>query len=692
MKFNKVEITSDINKLEESFYSFMNQSEDKRIESDKYVKETTGYNNYDLYRKMRYLINNNLITESVDADDVDYNNDWNEYNQFNRMSQEEYSQKLQQTKNYNVSLNRVIIAPIHYSNAYGKDVLNDLYNQYNKLDQDNKNLSDYISTNIWGYSVKDIYSLMLNYLDNTTNFEPEDYSNIIVRECVVRGDQLGAEILKQNGYNVPDINNSISNAYLPSSMPYFTSDDFYANYMDMDKIDEAIENNNYYSTVKKLQEEYTKTKDEKSVLEMGWNPAVKVTRESMKHAVNRHVNWFNEHKVDVIDLYHNIKINEDVVESLNEASNAMKRLYAEKDIYPVYIVLSYVGGWFGAVQRVVRKVHYTHAGLALDSNIKQIYTFAKWKVHGKPLDGFGVESLDAYIEMNEYALVDILCIFVDGETLAKIKETIQYFLDNRKRSKYNIPNILNILFGRKVESKPENVSMVCSQFTDFVLKTVNINLTKKPSNLVEPNDFEVVKKNPKVYRLYDGYATRYSEKRAESYIKLIFKKEIRDQILVQNNKFNLNESTVIDKLIQPEYTLMSEGKLPIKINSNGDITIKQYKTLEEEYQESHKILKGYGKTNIEGIKGELAKLFYINTILERKIKFMKKENEVYKKTINLRARILNDFKKYFKIVSQQDSTFDFGKYYENSEYGSYTIDGKVLKNVGQLFIQFLANL
>ena len=212
---------------------------------------------------------------------------------------------------------------------------------------------------------------------------------------------------------------------------------------------------------------------------------------------------------------------------------------------------------------------------------------------------------------------------------------------------------------------------------------------KKSTEITKKN---TVKKNPKVYRLYDGYATRYSEKRAESYIKLIFKKEIRDQILVQNNKFNLNESTVIDKLIQLEYTLMSEGKLPIKINSNGDITIKQYKTLEEEYQESHKILKGYGKTNIEGIKGELAKLFYINTILERKIKFMKKENEVYKKTINLRARILNDFKKYFKIVSQQDSTFDFGKYYENSEYGSYTIDGKVLKNVGQLFIQFLANL
>jgi len=833
MNFNKVEITSDMNKLEESFYSFMNQKEDKRIESDKYVKETTGYNNYDLYRKMRYLINNNLITESVDPDDVDSNIEWNEYDQFNRMSEEEYNQKLQQTKNYNVSLNRIIIAPIHYTNNYGKDVLNDLYNQYNKLNQDNKNLSDYISINIWGYSVKDMYNLMLDYLDNTTNFEPEEYSNIIVRECMVRGDQLGAEILKQNGYSVPNIDNTISNAYLPSSMPYFTSDDFYASYMDMDKIDEAIENNNYYSTVKKLQEgifgfgkkkeeilpptikpkeaikkaielfkiaerkfpllkklqykflemvpkdhpdypyyksfinyniknwnpsvspytapildigyankrlidlpenisdklindvypkfydfmddEFTdkygyevdldedgftikivgikkKLTNESKLLEMGWNPAVKVTRESMKHAVNRHVNWFNEHRVNIIDLYNNIKLNEGVIESLNESSNVMKRLYAEKDIYPVFIILSYTGTLFGKLERVVRKVHYTHAGLALDYDINQIYTFTRGKIHGKKQNGFGIESLDSYVQSYKYSLVDVLCIFVDGKTYNKIKETVQYFVDNRNRSKYSIVNLLNVLAGRKTVTKQEKVSMICSQFTDFILKTVNINLTKKPSNLVEPNDFEIVSKNPKVYRIFDGYAVRYNKRTAAAYIKLLLKKELRDQILIQNNNFNLEESAIINNMIEPEYTLIFESKLPVKVNSKGDITIKQYKTLEEEYQESHKILEGYGNTNIEGIKQELAKLFYINTILEKKIKYMKSKNETYKKAINLRARILNDFKKYFKIVSKQDSTFDFGSYYENSEYGSYTIDGQTLKNVGKIFVKFLASL
>jgi hypothetical protein len=60
--------------------------------------------------------------------------------------------------------------------------------------------------------------------------------------------------------------------------------------------------------------------------------------------------------------------------------------------------------------------------------------------------------------------------------------------------------------------------------------------------------------------------------------------------------------------------------------------------------------------------------------------------------INLRARILNDFKKYFKIVSKTDSTFDFGTYYENSEFGSYTIDGETMKNAGKIFIKFLASL
>ena len=48
---------------------------------------------------------------------------------------------------------------------------------------------------------------------------------------------------------------------------------------------------------------------------------------------------------------------------------------------------------------------------------------------------------------------------------------------------------------------------------------------------------------------------------------------------------------------------------------------------------------------------------------------MKKDKQdEYKKLIDLRARVLNDFKKYLKIVLDSDKEFNFGDYYKNSEY------------------------
>lgn len=693
MEFNKVEITSDIDLLENSFKGFTRQSKDKRIASDDYLIRTIGCNNYDLYRRLKYMINRGLITESVDVDDI--NTSWNESSQFNDIPVEEYKQKLQMTQNYNMSSNRVIIPPIHYSNKYDIHTLEDMYSRYNSLSQDFKNLSDSISLSIWGYTVRDIYSMMLDCIHNTKEFKP-DYTNMVVGECLANRDILGLELCKQYGYIeeselAPTFTMNIKHE-LPDTLPYFTSDEF-TNSIDIDKIEELISKHSFYSTVKKLQKEYKDNptiENENAVLELGWNPNVEVTKKSMGYVKDRYAKWFNNHSPIIIDLHKNINLSE-YSNVLTESSNMMKKLYAEKDMYPVYIVLSYVGGWFAAVQRAVRKVHYCHAGLALDSNLKSIYTFAKWKIKGESMDGFGVESLDDYIDMNKYALVDVLCIFVDGKTMDKLKETVKYFMDNKKKSKYNIPNILNILFRRKVDYGPDNVSMVCSQFTDTVLKSVNIDLTKKPSNLVEPEDFEVVMKHPKVYRVFDGYATRYNEKRAEAYTRILFKKGIRDDILVTNNDLKLDESSIINEMLTPDIVIR-ESKFPISFNSRGDLSIKQYKTMEEQYQESHKILTSYTKTNLDGIKYELAKLFYLNTCLEKKIKHMKSNEANYKKAVDLRARILNDFKKYFKIVSQRDATFDFGSYFENSEFGGYTIDNSIISNAGKLFVKMIAGI
>ena len=149
----------------------------------------------------------------------------------------------------------------------------------------------------------------------------------------------------------------------------------------------------------------------------------------------------------------------------------------------------------------------------------------------------------------------------------------------------------------------------------------------------------------------------------------------------------------ITSLLTPTPVIL-EKKFPIEFTKEGDLVIELIKSLEQQYQEAHRLLKSYDETNLEGIKHELARLYYVNYEIEKKIKKMKKDDENYKKLIDLRARVLNDFKKYFKIVIKQEPDFDFAAYYQKSEYynGNIIIDNSVLKFTGGLIKKFLESL
>ena len=71
----------------------------------------------------------------------------------------------------------------------------------------------------------------------------------------------------------------------------------------------------------------------------------------------------------------------------------------------------------------------------------------------------------------------------------------------------------------------------------------------------------------------------------------------------------------------------------------------------------------------------LEKKIYHNTILNNK-----------EKNIKTRARILNDFNKYLKVVLKKNSNFNFSKYYEDTPFYPHTVEIKAstisnLKNV-----------
>ena len=134
--------------------------------------------------------------------------------------------------------------------------------------------------------------------------------------------------------------------------------------------------------------------------------------------------------------------------------------------------------------------------------------------------------------------------------------------------------------------------------------------------------------------------------------------------------------------------LLQEKSIGFEFDARGNLFVKNFlknKSYQSVYMESHRLLMEYDRAkNIEGMKYELAKMYYLNLkISEDLIKQDRTKKD--KELIKIRARVLNDFHKYLKVVLKNDKQFNFSNYYQRSEFcdDSFVITAPTLKHAGK---------
>lgn len=741
-KYNVISITNDLSALQNDMIQWSNLPYDFRLRSDEDCIRLYGMTNTELFNRLRAV----LVSTQKPVEDIDVigknisesSGDVNQ-NQLNLPANFDFSEDqdlLRQKKEIAAELDKsptiVIISPFEDKNKkeYNIEFLDKQIQKYNMLNDKFKLLSDSYSTDLWGYDVQNMYYIMKRILANqeeqdTVDFEfrnriqaNTDAENPIIpviqnmQEKVLKEDTLGLLSIKldetfvknpvQKAIYETKINPVINKALyendfnLPQVVPYFTLSEM----NEMGITLEDINPESYVDNLIKASSDYKDgLVDESVLLNLGWNPSVEVNKKSLEFARNRQIRWFNEYGCQIIDL---TKWNTDV--SILESTVKMENVYKQKNLYPVYIVLSFTNTVFGKIINQVKHSVYSHSGIALDSKLDKIYTFR----FDKNTNGFGIEGLSNYLANYQDAKISVMTLFVEKKVKDKLEKILQSFNDIKDKTKYGFGNLFNILLNRAIKNGA-SLAMVCSQFVDTILKMVNIDLNGKSSNLVTPQDFMSIKR-PKVFNLYEGLVREFKEKllQAKEYKLLTSSadQEVRYSNVVEAVcGLTLDLSNIIisesgQQILQEINQLMTpvaviyEKKLPFEISDKGDIIIHFIKPLEQQYQEAHRLLKMYGENNLEGIKHELARLFYINYRIEKKIKKMDHEDANYKKLIDLRARVLNDFKKYFKVVLDKEPDFNFYEYYKKSEYydGNIIIDNKIVKITKNLILRFLKSL
>ena len=724
-KYNVIDITTDLDALNQDMYKWSSMPYERRLRSDDECRRRYGVSNITLYNRLKAII---LSTKTIDDPEYIGNAISEGFSVDDKLpDMPDYSEFLEEKWRMEMAmqLNESPVIAIVYNPTYifskeeALGVVNDLFKKYSLLTEKNKRFSNSYSMDLFGYNVPNMYEIVCNKLSTDVDNSKHDTlvcmgesSNIFMRpitesvdQMIVHDDKIGLLKVKldscSENIQVKDriVYNEL-NKEIEENLKY----DYYSamntcvpilvNNTTLECHDikpEDINADNWYSILKEKVDQFNIEVDpeEKSILEhdivsLGWNPILPLTKSSFNIARLYTAKFLESHAPIIVDLT-KFNINKEI---LNESTAAMRQKFNEYDLHPVYIVLSYTGTVMGKIIRAVKGSMFTHSGLSLDSDLTTILTF---NFNSNKNKGFIVDSLEKYESVTPKALISVMCVFVNHNTLRKLKANIKYFQSIKDKTKYNFGNLFNILINKEKANDPANSSLVCSQFVDTLLKLSGIDLTDKSSNLVIPQDFQNIT-NPKLFKLYEGLAKEYDERNIEALIAQLFLTRDRNYLQYSKLMDKLSESLTVDNfryyteneeankvldkindLLTPT-ALITERKSIIRITDDGNVSIQLMKDLEREYQEAHRLLTTYTEDNLDGIKHELARLFHVINICEKKIKKMEKDNPRYKDMINLRARCMNDFKKYLKLVLSKEPNFDFTKYYRDSEYDDSTIE------------------
>lgn len=157
-------------------------------------------------------------------------------------------------------------------------------------------------------------------------------------------------------------------------------------------------------------------------------------------------------------------------------------------------------------------------------------------------------------------------------------------------------------------------------------------------------------------------------------------KSLGFEITDRNNEGKLYIMTLDkkEKPIREQTSIFNEVKqFPIEFDKEGNLIIYKARTgtlaFGDEIDDSVQLLESYrNQSNIEGMKYEIAKLWYINDCIEKKLK-KRLSNDQYKELIDNRSVCLNSFKYNLEYIMKYEKGFNFSDYYNSTPFSDNSV-------------------
>lgn len=252
-----------------------------------------------------------------------------------------------------------------------------------------------------------------------------------------------------------------------------------------------------------LEPEENDNRTKETLLRLGWNPNIPYNEDGIYKSYNRLKEVIEEDtkNIEMVDLSELVKVVEGTIEEDS---------FHLKDYKPCFIVFKRTLD--SAINSIITKTtnsFWAHAAISFDPNLKQMYTFDMFH------HGFTKESIYQY---KKGTIINVVCCFVTNDSYNKMMTEIQRYKDNKKDTSYGFQNFIACLSKKANEN---TMSMVCSNFVDYMMKIGDISPTKSSYSIMHPGRLRrsiASNKKKRFYNVYKGTIEDYNASKVMLYL------------------------------------------------------------------------------------------------------------------------------------------------------------------------------
>lgn len=151
----------------------------------------------------------------------------------------------------------------------------------------------------------------------------------------------------------------------------------------------------------------------------------------------------------------------------------------------IYIVLTDTGTVLNRLIKMYTKDPYNHVSIAFDSELKEVFSFGRKKMHNPIVAGFARENMDHMIfKKANCAVFEMEC--ANPLDYWRLRDYVRKFELNQENYRYNFLGFFGVIFNINIE---RNDAFFCSQFVASIFEYSKIPLFQKPCVFVTPGDF-----------------------------------------------------------------------------------------------------------------------------------------------------------------------------------------------------------